>query len=262
MKDKRPIIIAIDDNEAITSYIHDCLSDKYSVFCASNGIQGLLLILKLIPDLVICDIMMPFSDGFEVCGKTKRDLRTSHIPVMLLTARDSDEDKTRGYRCGADSYITKPFSTELLRSRVDNLIESRRKMARELSKGALGSADKSADTQELNPMDNEFIVRITDLIINGINSRSLDVNTLAEQMCMSQSTLYRKIKGLLAMSTNEYIRNVRIHEAAKLLRSGTHNVQEAAWQVDINNLAYFRNCFKEEFGMSPSEYRKRHAGTK
>lgn len=259
-----PVIIAIDDNEEITSYIAKSLSDDYQVITASNGIQGIRLVLKAIPDLVICDIMMPFTDGFEVCERMKRDFRTCHIPIMLLTAKDADDDKAQGYDVGADSYITKPFSGELLRSRVKNLIDARKKLARHLAAKDFGKEPIteentiSEQTTGIQPLDEKFMQKLTGFIKEGIFLHEVDVNSLANKMCMSPSTMYRKIKSLIGISTNEYVRKIRIREAAELLKTGQYNVSEAAWQVDMNNMAYFRNCFKEEFGVSPSTYRKQY----
>ncbi len=257
---KKPIIVAIDDNAEMTQYISSLLSNSYTVISASNGIQGTRFIIKYIPDLVICDIMMPFMNGFEVCERVKRDLRTSHIPVMLLTAKESDEDKTRGYDVGADSYITKPFSSELLKSRVKNLLDAKKRTAnRIVTETIQKSISKSGKQQEYNKglsdIDKEFIVKMTKFIKENISSEDLDVCSIASEMCMSQSTLYRKVKGLLGISPNEYIRKVRMSVAADMIKSGACNVSEAAWKVNINSLAYFRKCFKEEFGVFPSQYK-------
>lgn len=189
----------------------------------------------------------------------KEDVRTSHIPVILLTAKDSLQDKEEGYQVGADSYLTKPFSATLLHSRIHNLLESRKRLTERFSTGTLhhNMDDKRALLAEsLNKLDNEFIEKINQLIEARLSSEKIDIGYLADNMCMSKSTLYRKMKALTGLSTNEYVRKIKMQYAERLLLEGRYNVSEIAFKVGLNSVVYFRQCFKEEFGVLPSEYLK------
>ncbi|MDU1905210.1 MAG: two-component regulator propeller domain-containing protein [Dysgonomonas sp.] len=250
----KQIILIIEDNEDIREYIKDSLEEQYNVYTASNGQKGLELAYQYIPDIIVSDIMMPEMDGFELSKKLKGDVRTSHIPIILLTAKDSIQDKTEGYNIGVESYITKPFSSALLHSRIINLLEARRKQAEAVNQSAI---DKNAIIVEsLNKLDNEFIEKVTSIIEQDLSSENLDVAFLADKMCISHSTLYRKIKALTGISVNEFIRKVKIHNSEKLLLTGKYTISEISYMVGFNSIAYFRQCFKDEFDMVPSEYIK------
>ena len=197
-------------------------------------------------------------DGNEMCRELKKDVQTSHIPIILLTAKDTLQDKEEGYQVGADSYLTKPFSASLLRSRIDNLLQSRHKLAEHFGAIAGKLDDKAAVVaQSLNQIDNDFIQRIDQLIEERLSSDKVDIGYLADKMCMSNSTLYRKMKALTGLSTNEYIRKMKMKHAEKFLLEGKYTISEIAFKVGINNLFYFRQCFKEEFNDTPSEYIKK-----
>lgn len=183
-------------------------------------------------------------------------MRTSHIPIILLTAKDSLRDKEEGYQVGADSYLTKPFSASLLHSRIENLLQSRRNLANHFSANAAISNKAAVITESLNKLDNEFIHKINQLIEERLSSDKIDISYLSDKMCMSNSTLYRKMKALTGLSTNEYVRKIRMKHAEQYLLEGKYNISEIAFKVGINNLFYFRQCFKEEFGCIPSEYLK------
>ena len=255
----RAIVVVVEDDKDIRHYIRESLEETYSVFTAKNGNEGYKLVVKHIPDLVISDVMMPEMDGFSLCSLVKNDVRTCHIPVILLTAKDTMEDRSKGYRAGADSYLTKPFTSDMLLSRVGNLIESRERLASQFSTALREHRDLTGIQEQISKLDSEFLSRLTGLIRDNIGSDSLDVTFLADKMNMSTSTLYRKLKAVLGISTNRYIRKIRMQRAAELLSSGGCNVSEAAWQVGISDLLYFRQCFRDEFGVAPSDYRKHHA---
>ena len=227
---------------------------SYDVLVAENGEQGCQAAFTSIPDIIISDIMMPVKDGIELCKEIKNNIATSHIPVILLTAKDTLQDKTEGYDAGADSYVTKPFSASLLKSRVANLLEGRKKIASLISSST--HLKQSIIKESLNKIDNEFIERITRIIEENLMDEKIDVPTIAQELSMSYSSLYRKIKALTGMSTGEFIRKLRLRKAEQLLLSGKYNISEIAHQVGLNSVSYFRECFKEEYGMSPSEYIK------
>lgn len=257
-EERRPLLVVVDDNEEIRSYVKESLVGRYDVFTANNGAEGLKIISKYIPDIIISDIMMPVMDGIQLCANVKKDIRLSHIPVILLTAKNTIEDRSEGYEAGADSYLTKPFTSGMLHARVSNLIESRRRIMSQFTQAI--SHDKAMEVAQNNyaVIDNEYLKQMTDLIVENISSENLDVAWLADKMNMSPSTLYRKLKGLIGISANEYIRKIKMRKAAEMLASGQYNVSETSWNVGIGSVIYFRQCFKEEYGVSPSEYRKSH----
>lgn len=252
----KPILLIVEDNSDICDYIAEAFCEDFEVKTAANGKLGKESALKEIPDIIVSDIMMPILDGNEMCRELKKDVRTSHIPIILLTAKDSLQDKEEGYQMGADSYLTKPFSTNLLRSRINNLLQSRRNLAKYFIAHAALSYKSAAITESLNKLDNEFIQRINQLIEERLSSDKVDISYLSDKMCMSSSTLYRKMKALTGLSTNEYIRKRKMKYAEEFLLEGKYNISEIAFKVGINNLFYFRQCFKEEFGAIPSEYLK------
>lgn len=254
-KSSKPIVLVVEDEGDIRDYIAEALMGAYDVIVAENGEQGCQVAFTSIPDIVISDIMMPVKDGIELCKEIKNNIATSHIPVILLTAKDTLQDKTEGYDAGADSYVTKPFSASLLKSRVANLLEGRKKIASLISSST--HLKQSIIKESLNKIDNEFIERITKIIEENLMDEKIDVPTIAQELSMSYSSLYRKIKALTGMSTGEFIRKLRLRKAEQLLLSGKYNISEIAHQVGLNSVSYFRECFKEEYGMSPSEYIKR-----
>jgi signal transduction histidine kinase/DNA-binding response OmpR family regulator len=252
----KPILLVVEDNADIRDYIADSFKESFEVLKAENGEAGIRLAQAKIPDIIVSDIMMPVMNGITFCKIIKEDVQTSHIPVVLLTAKDSLQDKEEGYEARADSYLTKPFSATLLHSRINNLLESRRKLASRIS-STVDFATKSAILNEsLNRLDNEFLQRITELIEEKLDSDKVDITYLSDKMCMSSSTLYRKMKALTGSSTNEYVRKTKIRNAERLLLEGKYNVSEIAFKVGINSPVYFRQCFKEEFGVSPTDYLK------
>ena len=253
-EDNKGLILIVEDNDEIREYAASCLSGKFEVLEASNGKVGVEMAFEHTPDIILSDIMMPIMDGIELCKILKEDMRTSHIPLILLTAKDSLQDKTEGYTSGADSYITKPFSAALLQSRVQNLLESRKKISA-LFNSPL-SQKQTIVTESLNKIDAEFIDKVTKVIEQNLDSELINISHIADQMNMSHSTLYRKIKALTSISINEFIRKIKIQNAEKLLLTGKYSISEISFMVGINSPSYFRQCFKDEFGLSPTEYMK------
>lgn len=251
------ILLIVEDNRDICDYIVESFSDDFEVRTAANGEQGLEQALGCIPDIIVSDIMMPVMNGIVMCRKLKEDLRTSHIPIILLTAKDSLQDKEEGYQVGADSYLTKPFSATLLHSRIHNLLESRRLLAERFNTNSILIDKRAAVTESMNKLDNEFLEKINKLIEDRLSSEKIDIGYLSDAMCMSNSTLYRKMKALTGLSTNEYIRKIKMQYAERLLLEGKYNISEVAFKVGINSTVYFRQCFKDEFGMAPSDYMKK-----
>ncbi len=259
----KPILLIVEDNEDIQKYIAESFSDSFEVITGSNGEEGKQQALNRIPDIIVSDIMMPVMDGITLCRQLKEDVRTSHIPVILLTAKDSLQDKEEGYEVGADSYLTKPFSASLLRSRINNLLDSRKKLIAQFQQTGTShnpnshlDEKRSIITEALSKLDNEFIEKITQLVEDNLSSEKIDITYLSDKMCMSGSTLYRKMKALTGLSTNEYIRKVKMQNAEQLLLEGKYNISEIAYKIGMNSTGYFRQCFKDEFGVSPSDYLK------
>lgn len=254
LTESRQLLLVVEDNAEIADYIRDCFTENFDVAMAENGKAGLDIALSKIPDIIITDVMMPVMDGIELCRRLKEDVRTCHIPVVMLTAKDSIQDKTEGYNVGADSYLTKPFSGTLIRSRVANLIETRKKIATLFSSSIVSK--QSIVQESISKLDNEFINKLTHIIEENLEIEQLNIAQIAEQMNMSHSSLYRKIKTLTGMSANEFIRKIRMRNAEKLLLSCKYSIAEIIYKVGISTPAYFRQCFKEEFGVTPTEYMK------
>lgn len=260
-KEERPIVLVVEDNPDIRNYITDTLSKDFLIKTAENGKQGKALALEITPDIIISDILMPEMDGYEMCKELKTNVRTSHIPVILLTAKTAMEDKLEGYEAGADSYITKPFSATLLKSRIENIIVQRKALFRQinplLKAGQKAMQEKKAavDTS-LNKLDKEFLDKLDELINQNLKSDKLDINFLSGQFFMSSSTLYRKVKSLTGISTKEYINRKRMQKAEQLLLERRLSISEIADETGFDNVVYFRQCFKKEFGAAPSDYLK------
>ncbi len=250
----KPVLLVVEDNNEIRDYISESLSDRFEVMTAIEGEEGCKVAFSRIPDIIISDIMMPGMDGISFCKKVKEDIRTSHIPLILLTAKGSLQDKEEGYISGADSYLTKPFSARLLRNRIDNLLDNRRKLAEQFKLQLKLDSKSVLLNQSLSQLDREFIVNVTQLIEDNLEQEKIDVGFLSDALSMSSSTLYRKIKALTGISTNEFIRKIRMNRAEQLLLTGKYTVSEVGYQVGMNSPIYFRQCFKEEFGMAPSDY--------
>lgn len=257
---EKPILLVVEDNEDIKNYVSDSLSDVYDVRTADNGKMGLQIALDVVPDVIVTDIMMPEMDGIEVCKTIKNNMCTSHIPVILLTAKNSLHDKEEGYMAGADSYITKPFSASLLKTRIGNILETRKRISEKISSEYSVKEKRKLISESTTKLDNDFLQKFNSIVEANLSSDKVDVGYIADKLCMSNSTLYRKVKALTGLSTNEYIRKIKMQHAEQLLLEGKYNISEIAFMVGMNSTVYFRQCFKEEFGVVPSDYIKRIKG--
>ena len=204
-------------------------------------------------DIIVSDIMMPEMDGFELCNKVKNTEELSHIPIILLTAKNSEEDKIKGFESGADAFITKPFKSKMLKVRISNLILKREKTS---------SSFRSEDTIKLKnitytSIDEKFMEKAIELVEEHISDTQYNFEIFVKEMNVSKSMLYRKIKNLTGMSTTEFIRNIRLKNACKILREKSVNISEVAYTVGFNDPKYFTACFKKEFGILPTEYVKK-----
>lgn len=251
---KSSLMLIVEDSKDIREYIADSFTGIFEVITAQDGKEGWELAQSYIPNVIVSDIMMPVMDGIELCRLVKENMLTSHIPVILLTAKDSLQDKEEGYAAGADSYLTKPFSAKLLHSRINNLLEARKKIALQLASNITPKQEIVVST--LNNLDNEFIQKITQIVEDNLEMEKMDIAFIAKKMCMSHSTLYRKIRGVADMSANEFIRKIKMKNGLRLLQSGEYSISEVSCMTGFSSVAYFRLCFKSEFGMAPSEYVK------
>ena len=246
-----PVVLVIDDNADIRRYVSSLLSKDYRVLTASDGESGLRQAQRFVPDIVVCDVMMPGMDGIECCRRLKGEVSTSHIPVILLTACSLDEQRIQGYDGGADSYISKPFNSQLLLSRIRNLLDNRCRLKQFFADGRLPERDDVTD------LDRDFVSRFKALVEERMKDSSLNVEELGQEMGMSRVQLYRKLKSLTNSSPNELLRRLRLHKAAALLTKTEMGVAEVAYEVGFSSPSYFTKCYKEEFGESPTEKRKK-----
>ena len=255
-----PLLLVVEDNADIRQYIADSFAEDFRMLQAENGEEGLAVARAETPDIIVSDIMMPKMNGIELTRRLREDIRTSHIPVVLLTAKDSDEDKEAGYDCGADSYLTKPFTARLLGSRIKNLLASRRRLAELLTTSGnhmaappVRETPAAPQAAVLTRLDSEFMQRLNSIIEDNIMQEDIDMAFLTDKMAMSHSTFYRKVKALTGLTANEYVRKRRLNHCMQLLESGDYNVSEAAMMTGFNQMAHFRSVFKKEFGILPSE---------
>lgn len=246
-----PIVLVIDDNADIRSYVSSLLSNEYRVLTAADGQTGLRLATRYVPDVVICDVMMPGMDGIECCRRLKSEVQTSHIPVILLTACSLDEQRIQGYDGGADSYISKPFNSQLLVSRIRNLLANRYRLKQFFGDNPM------IEKGDINDVDRDFVTRFRTLVEGRMRDASLNVEELGRDMGMSRVQLYRKLKSLTNFSPNELLRHMRLRKAASLLVATNMTVAEVAYEVGFSSPSYFTKCYKEEFGESPTEKRKK-----
>lgn len=244
-------ILLIEDDEEIRLFLEDQLKESFTVFTASNGRIGWESAINEQPNLIVCDVMMPEMDGFEVTRKLKADFQTSHIPIILLTAHSSIEHQLEGINAGADAYIIKPFSTEYLILRIVKLIEQREKLQYKFAHepGTILTTICTTDK------DNEFIAKIHAIIEKHIDNPDFSIDDFAQAAHMGRTIFYKKIKGITNYSPNEYLRILRLKKAAELLKTTSQNVSEIAYKVGFNDPDYFSKCFKEQFGMRPTQFR-------
>ncbi|HAZ01183.1 MAG TPA: hypothetical protein DCY97_03270 [Marinilabiliales bacterium] len=248
---KEYTVLIVEDNYDLRKYLSEELAEQYEVIEAGDGKDGLKKAIQFLPDLIIADVMMPEMDGLEMCTKIKGNLITNHIPVILLTARTSIEQRIEGIEHGADSYIPKPFHPSHIKARVKKLIELRKVLK---NKYTIQLESKEAPVLE---MEDVFLRKITDLILKNIDDTELNIESLSKEIGMSRGHLYRKIKLLTDKSPSEFVRLVRLNEAARLLLKKDKSVSEISYLVGFNSPSYFTICFKEHFEVSPSEFAER-----
>lgn len=265
--DTKPCLLVVDDNQDIRLLITELLSNTYDVHTAVDGRDGLTKAMRLIPDVIICDIMMPVMDGLEFCKRIKEEISTSHIPVLILTACAIDSKRIEGYNCGADSYLIKPFTAELLEARCRNLIENRKRI-RDIYAGTdptivTTSAPRPTTTAEAVgqvDLDNDFYKRFIEIFNREMSNQDLNIENIAAQMGLGHSQFYRKIKALTNYTPVELVRRLRLKHARRLLLSTDKTISEIAYEVGFSSPAYFTKCYRSAFGETPTELRDNLAG--
>lgn len=249
-------ILIVDDNADIRVLLRRILQDRYQVNEADDGQQGLALANEIVPDLIVSDVMMPVMNGLEFCQRLKNNIATSHIPVILLTARALSKHQVEGYESGADAYITKPFSAEVLLARIDNLLKNRLRL-----KDFFGNEEpqfekptiEKQQTEEPRKKEDTFMIKLRDFIEQNMSDSELGVENIGAELGLSRVQLYRKVKALTGQSPVELLRTARLHKARRLLQGSDKSISEIAYEVGFTAPSYFTKCFKDEFGVSPSD---------
>ena len=247
----RPTVLVIDDNTDIRQYERTLLQDEYIVLEAADGKEGLAVALKEVPDLVICDVMMPVMDGLEFTKRLKTNTATSHIPVIMLTAKNLEEHRAEGYEHGADSYITKPFHSKVLLARIENLLRQRQ-LLKNLYQGSK-EAEKEISEAHLEDRDRQFLKQLQAIIQKNLSDSEFGVEDMGQQIGLSRVQLYRKVKAMTGSSVVDLLRKARLAKARRLLETRSMSVSEVAYEVGFSAPSYFTKCFKEEYGMLPGD---------
>ncbi len=247
----KPTVLVIDDNNDIRQYEHTLLQDDYIVIEAVDGKEGLEIAKKEVPDLVICDVMMPVMDGLEFTEQLKTNTATSHIPVIMLTAKNLEEHRAEGYEHGADSYITKPFHSKVLLARIENLLKQR-KLLKRLFQGSKEAEQEIAESH-LEDRDKQFLTQLHSIIQKNLSDSEFGVEDIGKQIGLSRVQLYRKVKAMTGSSVVDLLRKARLAKAKRLLESRSMSVSEVAYDVGFSAPSYFTKCFKDEFGMLPGD---------
>ena len=253
---ERPLLLIVDDDQELRTFIKDNFNPDYIVIEAENGSEGFEMAMKNNPDIIISDIIMPVMDGIELCMKLKSNIKTSHIPIILLTAKAGIESKIEGLDKGADAYIAKPFTIKLIEVQISNILENRKKLRNKFSKELVLQPSEIAITS----LDEEFLQKAINTVEEHMSDTEFSVDSFNKKIGMSRSRMHRKIKALTAQSTSEFIRTIRLKRAASLLEKSQMPVEEIAYTVGFNSTAYFTKCFKIQFGKTPSDYMKSNLG--
>lgn len=249
---EKPTILIIDDNNDIRQYERTLLQDYYFVLEASDGREGLEIARKEVPDLVICDVMMPVMDGLEFTQQLKTNTATSHIPVIMLTAKNLEEHRAEGYEQGADSYITKPFHSKVLLARVENLLHQRAHLRQLFAQGA-AEGKETEEVSRLDDRDKAFVKQLHDIIKSNMGNSDFGVEDIGAEIGLSRVQLYRKVKAITGSSVVDLLRKARLAKARRLLEANSMNISEVAYEVGFSSPSYFTKCFKDEYGMLPGD---------
>lgn len=257
----------VEDNTELRTFLRSIFASEFRVVEAANGAEGLEKALSLVPDIIISDVMMPEKDGLQMMRELHDNMTTSHIPMVLLTAKTAIESMLEGLEYGADDYITKPFSATYLKARVRNILERRKKlqeMYREKLMNIVTSPDEptveESKAPEMSPNDRKFMDKLMALMEKNLDNGDLIVDDLVKDMAVSRSVFFKKLKSLTGLAPVEFIKEMRINRAVQLIETGEYSMTQIAYMVGINDPRYFSKCFKQKMGMTPTEYRDRKAG--
>jgi len=253
-KTEKACLLVVDDHPEILDFIADDLGEEYDVLTASDGAEALEVLANHVVHLVVSDVMMPGIDGYELCTRIKSDLAYSHIPIILLTAKNTLQSKIQGLEQGADAYIEKPFSPEHLQAQINSLLTNRNKVREYFASSPLAHLRTMAHTRA----DEVFLEQLNTVIQQHLGDTGFDVEHLADLMNMSRPTLYRKIKAISDMTPNDLINVARLKKAAQLLAEGQYKIYEVSDMVGYSSQTHFGRNFQKQFGMSPSEYMAKH----
>lgn len=257
----KPILLIIDDNKDIQKLVGELLGDTYNIMLASNGKEGIKMAAKYVPDLVICDVMMPVMDGLECCRGIKNELSTSHIPVLMLTACSMDEQRVQGYDSGADGYISKPFNSAVLKAKCASLIANRKRIKELWQSSVMPTVapDKAQSVQKkeipAGDIDDDFYNRFLTIFKAEMGDSNLNVDKIASKMGLERSQFYRKIKALTNYAPVELMRRLRLQQGRSLLVSTDKTISEIAYETGFSTPAYFTKCYRDAYGETPSEVR-------
>lgn len=258
--ENKPVVLVIDDNRDIQELITELMSDTYNIITASNGSEGIRKAVRYVPDLIICDVMMPVMDGLECCRRLKDEVTTSHIPVLMLTACSMDEQRIQGYDSGADGYLSKPFSSDVLLSRCKSLIANRKRI-KELWLKDVPASEKIAATspalKDVKDIDNDFYNRFIEIFKAEMGNAELGIEEIASKMGLERTQFYRKIKALTNFAPVELMRNLRLKQAQHLIKTTDMSMSEIAYEVGFSAPAYFTRCYREAYGETPTETRNK-----
>jgi len=247
---ENPLLLIVEDNDDVRKFIKSNLQGMFRVNESIDGLDGFDKSVKILPDLIISDVMMPKMDGFEMCKRLKSDEKTSHIPIILLTAKATTNDKIEGFEIGADEYIMKPFEFEELKARIINLLEQRKRIHEHYRKFGLFELDK----QKISSVDQKFISKAMEIIKKNLSNFDFSIEKFADSMAVSKSLLHKKFIALIGEPPGELIKRIRLNKAAELLKNDFGNITEISFEVGFNDPSYFSECFKKQFGVSPSHY--------
>ena len=245
-------LLLVEDNEELLYLMERILTRHYQVMIAKNGVEALDIVKENDIDIIVSDVMMPEMDGLELCRIIKGNLDTSHIPIILLTAKNSTEDRIECYNAGANAYISKPFELKVLEARINNFLTNKKNKQEEF-RSDIGT---NFDLLDTSVIDREFLEKMIEVVQDNLSSSTFDVVQLADALAMSKSSLYRKTKVITGLSPVEFIRNIRLKQGVNMLKSKSVTVSEVAYACGFSNPKYFATCFKEEFGITPKEYQK------
>jgi two-component system sensor histidine kinase/response regulator, hybrid (''''one-component system'''') len=263
----KEVMLLVEDNQELRAFLRTIFSSTYRVVEAADGMEGWSKALKFVPDIIISDVMMPEKDGIEMTKELRADMTTSHIPIVLLTAKTSIESKLEGLEYGADDYITKPFSATYLKARVENLLSQRRKLQslyrdnlmNNTHVSSLSTSEEAATEEEklpdMSPNDRKFMDKLVELMEANMDNGDLVVDDLVREVAVSRSVFFKKLKTLTGLAPIEFIKEMRINRAAQLIETGEFNMTQISYMVGINDPRYFSKCFKSKLGMTPTEYR-------